>query len=94
MDEDLLMPKERKSLEKKITHYRRLIWALKIGAVIMIPALLVLSYLAEDLLNRLVPLGWVALSLWTTPAGIKASRNLIAAYEAKLSEVIADEKLV
>lgn len=93
MDEYLLMTKERKSLEKKIKHYQRLIWVLKIGAVIMIPALLVLSYLAQDLLDRLVPLGWVALSLWTTPAGIKASRNLIATYEAKLSEVIAGEKL-
>jgi hypothetical protein len=60
----------------------------------MIPVLLVLSYLGQNFLDRLVPLGWVALSLWTTPAGIKASLNLIATYEDKLSEVIADEKLV
>lgn len=94
MDEDLLMPKERKSLEKRIRYYRGSIWAFKICAVTMVPTLLVFRFLAQDLLNRLVPLGWVVLSIWTTPSGIKASRNLIALYEAKLAEVIADEKLV
>jgi hypothetical protein len=92
MHDELLIPKDRKGLEKRIRYYQTSIWVYKIGAVVMIPLFLASIIFGHETATRLLSLVWMILLFFTTPAGIKASRNLIKLYESKLEEMDADQQ--